>query len=100
MNVFDIVIRYKEGIASGLLVTLRLSLIIWAAGLGGGALLGLAGHRWKFAFGVPLRSLAFGLSGLPILVLLYWLHFPLQSLLGVVLPPFFTASLALSVVNL
>jgi ABC-type amino acid transport system permease subunit len=46
-----------------------------------------------------LRFGSFVLSGLPVLVLLFWLHYPLQSMLGVVVDPFYTASAALSLVN-
>jgi ABC-type amino acid transport system permease subunit len=35
-----------------------------------------------------------------VLVFLFWLHFPLQSILSVVIDPFYTASFALSVLNI
>jgi ABC-type amino acid transport system permease subunit len=36
----------------------------------------------------------------PVLVLLFWLHYPLQSVLGVIFDPFYTAAAALSLVNI
>jgi ABC-type amino acid transport system permease subunit len=64
-----------------------------------GTALGLAGARWKFAVGIPSKVISFTLAGIPILVFLFWLHYPLQSLLGIVVKPFFTAAAALAIVN-
>ena len=46
-----------------------------------------------------LSILAFVVLGLPILVLLYWLHFPVQAYFRITIDPFWTAVLALAVVN-
>lgn len=42
---------------------------------------------------------AFWLSSIPALVILFWLHYPAQSLLGIVVAPFLTALLALTIIN-
>lgn len=99
MNVFDIIIRYREAFAQGLFVTLKLAAITWFVGMSLGGLIGASAHRWPRAVGLPLRSIAFLLSGIPLLVLLYWAHFPLQTLLHIVIDPFVTAASLLSLIN-
>jgi polar amino acid transport system permease protein len=99
MDVIDILVTYRASFLRGLGVTLELCLIIWTAGLLIGSLLGVVESRWQVAVGIPFRLISFTLSGVPILVFLFWLHYPLQAMLGVVIPPFYTAALALSIVN-
>jgi polar amino acid transport system permease protein len=100
MTVFNILVQYHEGLLSGLKVTLELCLIIWSAGLMLGSLLGVAAARFPLQVGWPVKACSFILGGIPVLVFLFWLHFPLQSILGVVIDPFYTASFALSVLNI
>ncbi len=57
------------------------------------------GVKWKLAVGIPSRLLSFALSGMPILVFLFWLHYPLQAMLAVVVDPFVTAAVTLSIIN-
>lgn len=99
MDVFDILVRYREGFTQGLIVTCNLAAITWSVGLTLGCVIGVAAYRWPVTVGYPLRGIAFILSGVPFLVLLYWAHYPLQSILGVVLDPFFTAAALLSFIN-
>ncbi len=100
MSVWDIITIYKEGLFSGLLVTLGLCLIIWSSGLLFGVLFGGVAHHQKKTTGWLLKILSFLFASTPVLVLLFWLHYPLQALLGVVIIPFITAALALSFINI
>lgn len=100
MSVWNIIYTYKEGLLSGLLVTLGLCLIIWLSGLLFGVLFGAFAHRQKKSAGGLLKVLSFLLASTPVLVLLFWLHYPLQALLGVVVIPFITAAFALSLINI
>ena len=100
MSVWNIIYTYKEGLLSGLLVTLGLCLIIWASGLLFGVLFGAFAHRQKESTGWFLKMLSFLLASTPVLVLLFWLHYPLQAILGVVIIPFITAAVALSLINI
>lgn len=84
----------------GLTVTLKLSVVIWGCGLLLGPLLGIAGARWKFWVGGPSRALSVVFAALPALVFLFWLHYPLQAMLNVVIDPFITAATALSILNI
>lgn len=83
----------------GLKVTLALCAIVWGSGITLGTLLGIAGARWHWQVGVPSRALSVMLAGMPALVFLFWMHYPLQSLLGVVIDPFLTAAVTLSIIN-
>ena len=100
MSAFDILIKYQSAFLSGLITTFQLALIIWSFGLIMGALLGTLGSKWTRLVGWPSRAASFALSGVPILVFLFWLHYPMQALLGVVIDPFITAALTLSIINM
>jgi len=99
MNVYDILTKYHVEFLLGLKTTLELCLIIWPAGIVIGSILGAAGARWRIAVGIPTKAISFVLSGIPVLVFLFWMHYPLQSYLGVVVDPFYTAAVTLSIVN-
>lgn len=99
MTIFQIIGRYPEAFARGLGVTLQLAAVIWASGLGLGSILGVLGAGQPAIFGRLVSLGSFFLTSLPILVLLFWLHYPMQSMLGIVIDPFITASIALGLVN-
>jgi His/Glu/Gln/Arg/opine family amino acid ABC transporter permease subunit len=99
-TVLNIIVQYREGLLSGLIVTIELSLIVWASGVVIGALLGALSAQYPNKIGNPSRIASFILSGIPILVLLFWLHYPLQEILGIVVNPFITSAFALSLVNI
>lgn len=100
MSVIDILVNYHQAFFKGLLVSLQLSAIIWGSGIVIGAALGLLGSRFNFWVGMPSRIFSFLLSGVPILVFLFWLHYPIQAMFDVVIDPFYTAALTLSIVNI
>jgi His/Glu/Gln/Arg/opine family amino acid ABC transporter permease subunit len=99
VTVIDILIKYREGFLSGLVVTLKLCLIIWAIGIIVGLSIGVASSKWKKAVGIPARFLSFLLSGFPVLVLLFWFHYPMQEIFDVVIDPFLTSVTTLSIIN-
>lgn len=100
MSVWNILYTYREALLSGLLVTLELSVVVWFSGLLFGVFFGVLAHRQKEIAGKFLRIFSFVLASIPILVLLFWLHYPLQTLLGIVILPFITAAFAISLVNI
>lgn len=100
MSVIDILLNYHQAFLKGLYVTLQLSFIIWACGIFLGSALGLAGSRYETSIGLPSRLISFLLSGIPILVFLFWLHYPAQAMFDLVVDPFYTAALTLSIVNI
>lgn len=100
MNVFDILVNYYPAFLKGLAVTLELSFIIWFCGIVIGGALGVAGSRHKISVGLPSRIVSFILSGIPILVFLFWLHYPAQAMFNLVIDPFYTGAFTLSVLNI
>jgi His/Glu/Gln/Arg/opine family amino acid ABC transporter permease subunit len=99
MTIQQIFEAHGEAFAQGLKVSLQLALIIWGIGIFFGTLLGAAGARWRWFVGAPTRTISVLLAGMPALVFLFWMHYPLQSLLGIVVKPFITAALTLSIIN-
>ncbi len=99
MKAIDILVQYRQAFIGGLFVTAQLALVIWTTGVAIGALVGILSARFRQAVGVPARLCSFLLSGIPVLVFLFWAHYPLQAILGVVINPFYTAAVVLSVVN-
>jgi ABC-type amino acid transport system permease subunit len=97
--VLELLAKYHQAFLSGLGVTIRLTLIIWIIGLLVGTGLGILSAQHRFVVGLPMRLTAFFLSGIPVLIFLFWAHYPLQAILGVVIDPFITAAAVLSIVN-
>ena len=96
---FQILVKYHQGFLSGLSVTMLMFVIILVAGCLLGALIGWQSSKDKEGFGKITRVISFVLTGVPILVFLMWMHYPFQSLLGIVVPPFYTGTLTLAVIN-
>lgn len=99
MNVLDIIVAYREALLKGLYVTLQLFLFTSIIGISVGTLLGVLAAKYKHSIGVATKIVSFVVAGIPILVLLFWLHYPLQSILHAVINPFYTAIVALAIVN-
>jgi His/Glu/Gln/Arg/opine family amino acid ABC transporter permease subunit len=100
MTILDILTSYYPAFLKGLYVTLQLSMIVWLSGILIGGALGLAGSKFTHLIGIPSRILSFILSGIPIIVFLFWLHYPAQAMLNIVIDPFYTAALTLSIINI
>jgi len=100
MSVWDILVNYHIAFLKGLSVTLQLCAIIWTSGIVLGAVLGWAGAHWKLSIGLPSRVISFILGAIPILVFLFWLHYPAQAMFNLVVDPFYTAAFTLTVINI
>lgn len=100
MSTLDILINYMPAFLGGLLVTLQLCGIIWIGGIALGTALGFAGWRYNVWVGLPSRAISFLLSGIPLLVFLFWLHYPAQAMFNLVIDPFYTAAFTLTVINI
>lgn len=97
---FQILITYHELFLQGFITTLKLLGLIILIGVPLGTLLGIVGGRYSEEIGSAIKGARFITKVIPVLVLLFWLHYPLQGLLGVVVNPFWTSVLALGMVNL
>ncbi|MCX7176040.1 MAG: ABC transporter permease subunit [Proteobacteria bacterium] len=100
MNFLQITQQYGEAMLGGLYVTLKLSVIIWVSGIVVGGALGTLGAAFRTSVGDASRVVSVILAGMPALVFLFWMHYPLQAYLEVVIDPFVTAALTLSIINI
>ena len=100
MNVFEILIKYYPAFLQGLKVTLEMSAMIWTLGIVLGTALGVASTRFPKSIGLPTRVMSFLLAGVPILVFLFWLHYPAQAMFKVVIDPFYTATFTFTLLNI
>lgn len=97
MTIGQLLSEYGPALLRGMGVTLRLCALVWLAAVVLGWPLGLAAARWKRALGWPVTVASVLLAATPTILLLYYLHFPVQAALGIVVDPFYTAAAALSV---
>lgn len=100
MTVLDILITYHIAFLGGLAVTLKLCGVIWFFGIVLGVGLGVWGGHKNESWGRAIRGVSFAFSAIPTLVILFWLHYPAQAAMNVVIDPFYTAALTLSLVNI
>jgi His/Glu/Gln/Arg/opine family amino acid ABC transporter permease subunit len=99
MNIFEIFSTYKEGFSQGLGVTLRLCFMVWFIGIILGTLFGILSAKYNKSFGLITKIISTLISGVPVIVLLYWLYYPLQQQLQIDIPAFNIAVFAFSFVN-
>ena len=98
-DVFEVLIENRAAYLSGLVVTLQICAVAWILGLLGGTFAALLAHWQPKLIGLPLSATSRISEAVPVLVLLFWLHYPAQSALGVVVDPFYTTSLLLAILN-
>ena len=96
----DVLIQYHQLFLKGFLTTLKLLGLIVVIGVPFGVILGVWGGRYSNVGSWSINSLKFLTKVIPVLVLLFWLHYPLQALLEVVINPFWTTVIALGFINL
>jgi ABC-type amino acid transport system permease subunit len=99
MNILQILTEYQEGFKNGLLATIQLCLIVWSIGITIGLILGILESIFQSYFSVLIKFCNFLLSSIPILVLLFWFHYPAQSILSININPFYTTVFVLGLVN-
>lgn len=97
---FQVLIQYHHLLLQGFLTTLKLLGSIILIGVPLGTLLGVIGGRYNPEVGKIIKGFRFVTKVIPVLVFLFWLHYPLQGLLGIVVDPFWTTILALGIINI
>jgi polar amino acid transport system permease protein len=100
MDIIEIFVTYREGFLQGLGVTLRLCLLVWFIGILVGTAFGVLSARYNKSFGAVTKVISTILSGVPVVVLLYWLYYPMQQQLQIDIPAFGIAAFAFSFVNI
>jgi len=96
---FEVLIQHNQLFLKGFLTTLSLLALIMLIGIPLGVFFGVLGGRYSKLIGNIVGGFKFLTKVVPVLVLLFWLHFPLQALLGVVIDPFWTTVVALGFIN-
>ncbi len=94
----DLLIKYTEAWITGLAKTAWLAGMSILIGIPLGLVIGWMSSRFPRCLGWPVGFLAFILGGTPVLIILLWLHYPLQSLIGLNIEPDITALFTLALV--
>lgn len=96
---FNIFVNYNGAIIRGLSTTLIICGSAWFLGIIGGVILGYFAQRNK-VFAKILSLSSFLLLSIPVLVLLFWLHYPAQAILSITVDPILTTIATLSLINI
>jgi ABC-type amino acid transport system permease subunit len=99
MILLNILTDYHRAIMLGLGATLVICGSAWSAGIIGGVIFGYVAQRSK-AFSSFLSVSSFLLLSIPVLVLLFWLHYPAQAILKITINPLITTIVTLSIINI
>lgn len=100
MDILHILSTYDIALYNGLKITLYLCLIIWSSGIFIGGFLGVLGAAYPKTAGRLLEYISYFVRAIPVLVLLFWFHYPFQYLLDITIDPFITAAFTISLVNI
>jgi ABC-type amino acid transport system permease subunit len=95
----DLIVRYWPALFEGLRVTLALTAIVWLSGLTVGCTVGVIAGSLDDISRLTVKAFSIVVGAIPLLVILFWFHYPVQSLLNLVVDPFYTTAFVLSVVN-
>lgn len=96
MSPFEVLWQYREAFAKGFLVTCELVTASAIAGTFIGILLEWVCSTSGEIVRRVIDGIAFAVSAIPALVILFWFYYPAQSLLHVSVSPFLTALAALT----
>lgn len=99
MNSIQILWAYREAFFYGFLTTVWLVMLASLVGTAIGIALEWLCFRAEGAIRRAIDAVAFGIAAIPALVILFWLYYPAQSILGVSVSPFLTAVVALCLIN-
>ncbi|MBP6237476.1 MAG: ABC transporter permease subunit [Saprospiraceae bacterium] len=99
-EVLKLISTYKGEFIIGISVTLRMTILIWILGVLGGTVIGILAAQFPKVVGIPTKIITFVLGGIPVLVFLYWLHYPAQNILGIQIDGFYTTVFTLTTLNI
>jgi polar amino acid transport system permease protein len=96
----ELLIQYSDAYLRGVLGTLKLASLSWLFGLTVGPILGYLAFRKYFFISTLNKYLNFLFTSIPVVVILFWLHYPAQAIANVSIDPFITSVLLLSTINI
>ena len=97
MGIWDILYQNKHIFLEGLGVTLSLCFIIFPISVLIGSLLGYYSSKKPKTLGLTIKIFSILVSSTPILVFLFWMHYPFQYLFHLRIDPFNTSVLVISI---
>ena len=97
MSIWEILYQYKNVFLEGLSVTLSLCAIIFPISIFLGSLLGFFSHKYSKSIGILIRIVSIIISSIPILVFLFWMHYPFQYIFNLRIDPFNTSVFVISI---
>ncbi len=100
MGIVNILIQYKEALFLWLLVTLKICLYTWILWVFLGVILWILSNKYNRTIWRINTWLSTLIAWVPILVLLYWLYFPMQQFLWVNINSFLLAIGCFVIVNM
>jgi polar amino acid transport system permease protein len=95
-NTLNILITYKLALFSGIFTTFKLCGTGMFFGIFFGLFFGYISHRKLNLSHYILGFLWFVFSSTPIIIVFFWFHYPLQSILDLVIEPFWTSCFVLT----
>jgi His/Glu/Gln/Arg/opine family amino acid ABC transporter permease subunit len=95
----NILANYHDAFLGGLTVTLGILALVALVGIPLGVVVGVISARLSRSIGLFVSGIYFVTGAIPVLVLLFWMHYPLQSIFHVVIDPFWTTVIALGLIN-
>lgn len=96
----DIIIQYQDAYLRGILGTLKLACLTWIIGITLGGFLGAASYFNSNILSKLIRILHYLVSSLPVIVVLFWFHYPAQAIIQLSINPFYTSLFVLSLINI
>jgi ABC-type amino acid transport system permease subunit len=96
----DLIFQYQDAYLRGILGTLKLACLTWIIGITIGGFLGAASYFNSNILSKSIRVLNYLVSSLPVIVVLFWFHYPAQAVLQLSIDPFYTALFVLSLINI
>jgi len=97
---FQVLIEYHTLWVHGFITTLELLGSIMFIGVPLGILIGIIGGKFDDELGTIIKGARFVTKVIPVLVLLFWFHYPLQAIFNIVVNPFITTIVALGLINM
>jgi len=99
-EIFNILVHYKTAFLLWLLVTLKICLYTWILGIFFGVVLWILSNEYKSTIWRINTWLYTLIEWIPVLVLLYWLYFPMQQILWISINSFILAVACFAIVNM
>jgi ABC-type amino acid transport system permease subunit len=96
----QVLLQYHQLLLRGFATTLELLGCIMLIGIPLGVVLGIVGGRYNSSVGSLIKQARFVTKIIPVLVFLFWLHYPLQAIFDIVVNPFVTTIVALGLINI